>query len=80
MDIDTVRAFFMWCTIINGALLMLSFVICICAGNWAYRMHSKWFPISREAFNVAMYSFFGLYKMFILGFNLIPYVALLIVG
>ena len=80
MDIDTLRAFFMWCTIINGALLMLSFLICACAGDWVHRMHSRWFSISREAFNVAIYSFLGLYKMFILVFNLVPFVALAIVG
>ena len=79
MDISTVRAFFMWCTIINGALLVLSFLICACAGDWVYRMHSRWFPISREAFNVAIYSFTGLFKMFVLAFNLVPYVALVIV-
>ena len=80
MDIQTVRQFFMWCTIVNGALLVLSFLICACAGDWIYRMHSKWFQISREAFNVAIYSFLGLFKIFILVFNLVPYVALLIVG
>ena len=80
MDIATLRAFFMWCTIINGALLALSFVILACAGDWVYRMHSKWFPISREAFDVAIYSFLGLFKIIILAFNLVPYLALLIVG
>jgi len=80
MDIQTVRAFFMWCTIMNGAMLAVSFVILACAGDWAYRMQSKWFPISREAFDVAIYSFLGLFKLFILVFNLVPYLALLIVG
>jgi len=80
MDITTVRAFFMWCTIMNGALLLLSLVICVCAADWVYRMHSKWFPIPREAFNVAIYSFLGLFKIFVLAFNLVPYVALVIVG
>ncbi len=80
MDIDTVRAFFMWCTIINGALLILSFLICAFAGDWIYRIHSRWFPISREAFYVAIYSFLGLFKIFVLAFNLVPYVALVIVG
>ena len=80
MDIDSIRAFFMWCTILNVALLVLSSMICLCAGDWIYRIHSKWFSISRETFNVAIYSFLGLYKIFILVFNLIPYVALLIVG
>ena len=80
MDIATVRAFFMWCTILNGGLFILSFLICVFAGDWVYRMHSKWYPISRDAFNVALYSFVGLFKIFILIFNLVPYIALVIVG
>jgi len=80
MDITTVRAFFMWCTIMNGALLVLSFLICACAGDWVYLMHSRWFPISREAFNLAIYSFIGLFKVFVLVFNLVPYIALVILG
>ena len=80
MDINTVRAFFMWCTIVNGAMLVLSFIICACAGDWVYRMQSKWFPIRREAFNVAIYSFLGVFKMFVLVFNFVPYVALVIVA
>jgi len=80
MDIETLRAFFLWCTIINGGLLVLSAVICAFAGDWVYRMHGRWFPMPREAFNVAIYSFIGLFKIFVLTLNLAPYVALLIVG
>ena len=80
MDIQTVREFFMWCTVINAVLLVVSFLMCASAGGWIYRMHSQWFPISREAFNVAIYSFLGVYKMFFIALNLVPYLALLIVG
>ena len=80
MDIATIRAFFLWCTIINAGLLVLSFLLCVSAGDWIYRMHSRWFPISRESFNVAIYSFLGLFKIFVLAFNLVPYLALVIVG
>jgi len=80
MDIDSIRAFFMWCTILNVTLLVLSSLMCICAADWAYRIHSKWFSISRETFNVAIYSFLGLYKVLIFVFNLTPYLALLIIG
>jgi len=80
MDIDSITAFFMWCTILNVTLLALSSLICICAADWAYRIHSKWFSISKETFNVAIYSFLGLYKVLVFVFNLIPYLALLIVG
>lgn len=80
MDVGTLTTIFMWCTILNVGLLVVSSLICVCAGDWAYRMHSKWFSISRETFNVAIYSFIGLYKVLVLVFNVIPYVALLIVG
>ena len=69
----------MWCTIINGSLLVISFLFCAFAGNWIYRMHSKWFPISREAFNVTIYCFIGLFKIFVLVFNLVPYIAWMII-
>jgi len=80
MDIGSIRAFFMWCTILNLTLLLLSSLICVCAGDWAYRIHSKWFSISRETFNVAIYSFIALYKLLVIVFCLIPYLALLIIG
>lgn len=80
MGVHELRAFFMWCTILNAALLILSSVICIGARDWVYRVHSKMFPMSRDAFNVAIYSFLGLFKMAFFVFNLVPYLALLIVG
>jgi len=80
MNIETLTTFFMWCTILNFALLILASLIGICAKDWAYGMHSKWFGISRETFNVAIYSFLGLYKVLIFVFSLTPYIALLIVG
>jgi len=78
MDVYAVRACVMWWTIIDAALLTLSFLICACAGDWVYRMHSRWFPISRQAFDVAIYSFLGLFKILFIVFNVVPYVALLI--
>ena len=80
MDIQTLTTFFMWCTILNGALLVISALMCLVAMDWVYNMHNKWFKISRETFNVAMYSFLGFLKIVFLIFNVVPYVALLIIG
>ncbi len=79
MDIQTLTRFFMWCTILNGALLMLWILMGIVAPDLIYRTQSKWFPIPRETFNVLFYSFLGLFKIVFLVFNVVPYVALLIV-
>ena len=80
MNITTVRAFFMWCTIINAGLLGLSALVCVFLGDWSYQMNNRFFSISREAFNTLLCSFIALYKLFVLAFNLVPYIALVIIG
>lgn len=80
MDINTVRAFFMWSTIINGSFLILSSLLLAFAGNWVYRMHSRWFPMSKATFSAMIYGFLGFYKIVVISFSLVPYLALLIVG
>ena len=47
MDMEMVTNFFMWCTIINGDLLVLSFLMCVLAQDWIYNMHSKFFAMPR---------------------------------
>ena len=80
MDMQTLTTFFMWCTIINGGLLILWTVFFVSAQELVYRTQSKWFPIPRDTFNVVLYSFLGVFKIAFLVFNVVPYVALLIVG
>ena len=80
MDIRALTEFFMWCTVINGSLLILWITICVVAPDLVYRTQNKWFPIPRETFNVVIYSFLGLFKILFLVFNLVPYMALALVG
>jgi hypothetical protein len=80
MNVQTLTAFFMWCTIINGALLLLWTIIFIGAPDLVYRTQSKWFPIPRETFNAAIYVVIGIFKMLFLVFNVVPYAALLIMA
>ena len=80
MDIQTLTSFFMWCTIMNGALLLLWTTFCIFAPDLVYLTQSKWFSIPRETFNVVVYSFIGLFKIVFIVFNVVPYIALLIIG
>ena len=80
MDLVTLRAFFMWCTIINGGFLTFTALVLTFAGNLIYRVHSKWFKMPREAFNIVIYSFLGLYKIIFIVFCLVPYVVLVILG
>ncbi|MFH1477133.1 MAG: DUF6868 family protein [Verrucomicrobiota bacterium] len=80
MDINTVRAFFMWCTIMNAGILMLASLILVFAGNRVFRIHSKWIPMTRDAFDIAIYCLLGFFKIVVIVFNLVPYIALVIIG
>lgn len=80
MDMHTLTAFFLWCTILNGGLLILSFLMLISVGDVAYKVHGRWFPMPRETYNAALFSFVAIFKMLWLVFNLVPLVALLIIG
>ena len=78
MDIQTLTTFFLWCTIINGAVFILWSIVYMLAPDLVYRTQNKFFPIPRETFNVVFYAFLGLFKIIFLVFNLVPYLALLI--
>ncbi len=45
MDIQMLTSFFMWCTIINGALLVFWTTMCILVPDLVYRTQSRWFPM-----------------------------------
>ncbi len=80
MDIVTFKAFFMWCTIINMGMLILSSLVCIYLREFSFQMNHKYFGIPREAFNVGICAFIAVFKMTVIVFNLVPYVALVILG
>ncbi len=80
MDIQTLTDYYMRCTIINAGLFMYWATVCTLAPDFVYRKQSRWFPISRQTFDVAIYGFLGLFKIVFIVFNLVPYVALSIVG
>ena len=81
MDIAMLTRFFMWCTILNAGLLALSFLMVAFGfgSDFVYRMHSKWFPMSRDTFNTVLYSLIGVYNIFIFVLNFVPWLALVII-
>lgn len=80
MDIQTLTSFFMWCSIINIGMLFFLALVYMLAPNLTYRLQSKFIPISRETFDIVFYAFLGFFKVFVLVFNVVPWIALLIIG
>ncbi len=82
MDIAMLSQFFMWCSILNAGLLLLSFLVVAFGfgSDFVYRLHSKWFPMPRDTFNMVLYVLIGVYKIFVFVFNIVPWVALTIIA
>ena len=80
MPIQRLSAFFLWCTIINGVLLALAIFATALAPQPGLLLQSQWFHVAPDQVAVGMYVFIGFFKVFWLVFNVVPYVALLIVG
>jgi hypothetical protein len=80
MQMNTLIHFFMWCTIINILLMIITFILIAKAGDAIYKIHYKWFPIQRERFYQIMYSSLVIYKILILAFNLVPWIVFAVIS
>jgi len=76
MTLLMLQALLGWCTVINFGVLMLWFVLYVLAKDWMYRLHSRWFSVSRERYEMVHLGGMAGYKLAIWMFNLAPYIAL----
>jgi hypothetical protein len=79
MSVEVVRRTLLWCTVLNYVLLLVWAVVLALPHRWMYRLYGRWFRLSDEQFDALSFALIGLYKLGILLFNLVPYVALCIV-
>ena len=80
MSIAMVWEALLWCAVINYAVLFVWWVFFMLAHDGMYRLHGRWFHLSVEQFDALHYAGMALFKIGILLFNLVPYIALRIVG
>ena len=80
MNVEIVTAALGWCTLINFVLLAWWLLFVVFAHDWTYRLHTRWFRLSEEKFDSIHYSLMGSFKLIVVVFNLVPYLALRIVA
>jgi hypothetical protein len=74
------RDVLLWCAVINYGILLVWFLFFILAHDWMHRLHGRWFRLSVEQFDALHYAGMGIFKLGIILLNLVPYIALRIVG
>ena len=80
MNLDQLTQFFKWMTIINVAVLILTSVLIMLLKNIMCRTHAKLFGITEANVAVAGYVYLGAYKILVIVFNIVPYIALSIIA
>ena len=78
MDIDSLRAFLGWCSVINSGLLLWWWGWFVFVRGFIYRMHTRWFRLSEERFDEIHYGKMAGFKLGIILLNVVPWIALTI--
>ncbi len=80
MNIETIREFLGWCTVINFGLMAFGLVKLLLIRDWASGVHTKMFGLDEASVRGAYFQYFVNYKIAVLVFNLGPYIALRIMS
>lgn len=79
MTLEIIRDVLAWCAVMNIVLLLVWFLFFAIAHDWVFRIHSKWYNLPADRFDIIHYSGILFFKMLIFMFNIVPYLALRIV-
>ncbi len=75
-ELETFRAFFGWCTAINFGLLMVTTIVLTSMRGLLFKIHTRLFGLDEAYWSRAYVQYLSQYKIAIIVFNLVPYIAL----
>ena len=78
--VELIRNAFGWCGIINLVILLFWFLMLVFVNEFVYKIHSRMFRINKKRFDAIHYQGMMYFKVFVIMFNVVPYLALRIVG
>lgn len=79
-NVETLVAFFGWCTVINVVLLSLAALMLTVMKDFVSGIHSKMTGLSQSELSVVYIQYLGNYKIAIIMLNLVPYIALKLIN
>ena len=79
-SLETLRAFFGWCTVINMGILIFASIVTGPMRGAIFGIHARMFGMSEADLPRAYFQYLAQYKIAIFVFNLVPYIALVIIA
>lgn len=76
MNMMQLSDFLLYSLLINYGILIIWFVVFVFAKEWMKRLHGQWFKLSDQQFDAVHYGGMAVYKIGVLLFNLVPFIAL----
>ena len=80
MSLERLTELFQWMTIVNAAIFIVSALLAMSLRGFASRLHARLFGVEEEQVAAVAYGYLGAYRLFLLVFNVVPWVALLLMG
>ena len=80
MNIETIREFLGWCLVINFGILGLTKILVLSFKGAMSQMHGKIFGLDEVSMLQAYVQYMANYKIAIIVFNMVPYIALRIMS
>ena len=79
INLEVLTAIFGWCAVINIALLLFSSLWVTVFREFTKRVHSALMQVDESELNAYYFQYLGNYKLLVLVFNIVPYIALRLV-
>jgi len=76
IDLEILTAIFGWCAVINIGLLLFSSLWVTVFREFTKRVHSALMQVDESELNAYYFQYLGNYKLLVLVFNIVPYIAL----
>jgi len=76
MTLENLTAFLGWCTVINFGILIVAALGIVAMRGTIGNIHSSMFKLAEADLSNAYFHYLANYKILIIVFNLVPYLAL----
>lgn len=80
MTLPQLQAFFGWCSVLNIGVLLATTLVLIPLRDPVSRLHARMTGLPESGLHRIYFQYLAFYKISIFVFNLVPYLALKLVG
>ena len=80
ISLETLREFLGWCTVINFVMLLIASIAVGPMRGMIVGIHGKMFGLAEADLHRAYFEYVANYKILVVVFNLVPYVALVLMA